>query len=531
MPELKDSLFVDGGQDVPIPAHLNYGKFMFDRLLRSGDNIAVHNAYTGEELTYRELIQQTVNLSVEFSKLGMGRGDVVVLGTDSRIQLLPTALAVIFAGATFSPAGINTGKSILKHRLTLVPSSFLICTEQFWEMYSEVLKEVKTFKAIIIFDESPNFSISIKSLITKYHDVEKFAPAEVIGQIDAAVIYYSSGTTGMPKAIELTHVNCIMHSLPDDFLPYKSCFHPGYWTTNYIDFKTFKFFAGGKKIVYTEPGTTMDKNLEAIEKQKVEVIFFFPVLVYDLLNFEAEVKKRDLSSVKIIYSRSSPLHAKTISKIKDMFSRNVEVYQGYGMTECGELSSEIRGTKGAKAGSVGKPSRGMKMKIIDVNTGASLLPNQNGEICVRGSGVMKGYVGVDPSTYCDQDGFFKTGDLGYYDEDGYFYIIDRLKEIMIVSGYNVAPIELETILQLHTGVKEAGVVGKRHPIIGDLPTAFIVKKPGSDVTEQELVDYVKAEVAPYMQLTGGVRFISELPRNARGKILRRRLREMLEEET
>ncbi|KAI5632642.1 AMP-binding enzyme domain-containing protein [Phthorimaea operculella] len=518
MPELKDSLFVDGGQDVPIPAHLNFGKFMFDRMRRSGDNIAVHNATTGEELTYKQLTQQTVNLSVEFSKLGMGRGDVVVIGVDSRIQFLPTTLAVIFAGATVSPAGINTGKAILKHRLTLVSSSFLICTEQFWELYSEVLKEIKTFKAIITFDYTPRSSISIQSLISKHHDVDKFAPAEVIGQMDAAVVYYSSGTTGMPKAIELSHVNCIMHSLPDDFLPYKSCFHPGAWSTNYTDFKTFKFLAGGKKVVFTERGT-MDKNLEAIEKQKAEVIFFVPVLVYDLLNSEAEVKKRDLSSVKIIYSRSSPLHAKTISKIKEMFSNNVEVYQGYGMTECGELTSEIRGTKGPKAGS-----------IIDVKTGASLPPNQNGEICVRGSGVMKGYIGVDPSTYCDQDGFFKTGDLGYYDEDGYFYIIDRLKEIMIVQGYNVAPIELETILQLHPGVKEAGVVGKRHPIIGDLPTAFVVKKPEAEVTEQELIDYVKAEVSPYMQLTGGVRFISELPRNARGKILRRRLRDMLEQE-
>ncbi|KAJ2951645.1 hypothetical protein O0L34_g13804 [Tuta absoluta] len=530
MPELKDSLFVDGGQDVPIPAHLNYGKFMFDRIRRSGDDVAVHNATTGEELTYRQLTQQSVNLSVEFSKLGMGRGDVVVLGIDNRIQYLPTTLAVIFAGATVSPASTNTGKAILKHRLTLVPSSFLICTENFWELYSEVLKEVNTFKAIITLDDSPNFSVSIKSLISKTHDVEKFAPAEVIGQRDAAVIYYSSGTTGMPKAIELTHVNCIMHSLPDDFLPYKSCFHIGAWATNYVDFKTFKFLAGGKKIVYTELGK-MAQNLEAIEKEKVEVIFFVPVLVYDLLNSEEEVKKRDLSSVKIIYSRSSPLHAKTISKIKDMFGRDVIVYQGYGMTECGELTSEIRGTKGSKAGSVGKPSRGMTMKVVDVNTGASLPPNQNGEICVRGSGVMKGYVSVDPSTYCDQDGFFKTGDLGYYDEDGYFYIIDRLKEIMIVYGFNVAPIELETILQLHPGVKETGVVGKRDARVGDLPTAFVVKKPGAQVTEQELVDYVKAEVATYMQLTGGVRFISELPRNARGKILRRRLREILEEES
>ncbi|KAI5646189.1 AMP-binding enzyme domain-containing protein [Phthorimaea operculella] len=528
MPELKDSLFVDGGQDVPIPAHLNYGKFMFDRIRRPGDDVAVHNATTGDELTYRQLTQQSVNLSVEFSKLGMGRGDVVVLGIDYRIQYLPTSFAVIFAGATVSPASTNTGKAILKHRLTLVPSSFLICTQNFWDLYSEVLKEY-TFKAIITFEDSPISSISIKSLISKNHDVEKFAPAEVIGQTDAAVIYYSSGTTGMPKAIELTHVNCIMHSLPNDFLPYKSCFHFGVWATNYIDFKTFKFLAGGKKIVYTEVGK-IDKHLEAIEKQKVEVIFFIPVFVYDLVNSEEEVKKRDLSSVKIIYSRSSPLHAKTISKIKDMFSNNVIVYQGYGMTECGELTSEIRGTKGPKAGSVGRPSRGMTMKIVDVNTGASLPPNQNGEICVRGSGVMKGYVNVDPSTYCDQDGFFKTGDLGYYDEDGYFFIIDRLKEIMIVMGFNVAPIELETILQLHPGVKETGVVGKRDPIIGDLPTAFVVKKPGSEVTEQELLDYVKAEVSTFMQLTGGVRFISELPRNPRGKILRRRLREMLEEE-
>ncbi|XP_028026049.1 luciferin 4-monooxygenase-like [Bombyx mandarina] len=140
---------------------------------------------------------------------------------------------------------------------------------------------------------------------------------------------------------------------------------------------------------------------------------------------------------------------------------------------------------------------------------------------------MKGYIGVDPSIYLDEEGFFKTGDLGYYDEDKYFYIVDRLKEIISYKGDQVPPTELETVLLLHPAVKEVGVVGKPHPEDYELPTAFIVKRPGFNVTEQELIDFVVAEVPPYMELKGGIRFINELPRNPRGKILRRTLRDML----
>ncbi|KAF9405163.1 hypothetical protein HW555_013977 [Spodoptera exigua] len=527
-----DDNFVFGDQNVQVPAHLNFGKFILDRLRLQKDEVALELGDTREKLTYKEFTQYAVNMSTALTKLGVGRGDIVAVGSEKRNEFVPTVLAIVFTGATYTPYDLKSGRAVLKHKIGLTKPKYFICSKLFWNTYSDILKSFDCIEKFVTLDEGTESVISIRTLITNDADVSKFEPVQVQGQSDIAFILYSSGTTGMPKGVQLTHLNCILNSLPDDFTDesLKTAFLFGEWYHNYDTFMTYKFLCLGRKIVYVNEAEPIS-FIKSVHDCDVNIAFIVPSFVC-YLSKAKEAEKYNLHSLKIIYSRSSPLHNKTIQKVKSRrfivgFPKVKNILQGYGMTEAGELTSESWGTKGPKSGSVGMASPGITLKVVDLETRKTVGPNQRGEICLRGPVLMKGYIGVPPSNYLDEDGFFKTGDLGYFDEDRYFYIVERLKEIIVYDGYKVAPLELETILQLHPGVREAGVVGKPVKVYGEEPTAFVVKQPGVNVTEKELLDYVAEEVPPFMQLRGGVRFIEEMPRNPRGKIIRQRLREML----
>ncbi|KAM3966922.1 luciferin 4-monooxygenase-like [Aphomia sociella] len=523
-----DSRYIYGDQNVEVPAHLNFGKYMLDRLRLMNNEVALENGDTHQTLTYKELTDYAVNLSKHLVSLGVKKGDIVAVGAEKRLEFIPTVLAIIFTGATYTPHDLKSGRAVLRHKLSITSPKYFICTNLFWNNNKDVLREFDCIKYFITLDEAEDQLISVKSLNSAKSDAEHFEPPAIVqGQSDVAFILYSSGTTGMPKGVQLTHLNCIVNSLPNDFKDpsLQTAFLYGEWYHNYDTFMTYKFLCTGKKVVYVkEP--SLPVFLKCVGECKVNIALIVPSLVGFCSKVE-NMGKYNVESLKVIYSRSSPLHRKTIENVKKRFPSVQNILQGYGMTECGEPTSENWGTKGPKPGSVGMASPGLIIKVVDPNTNEILGPNQRGEIRVTGSPFMKGYMGIDRSTYLDEENFFKTGDLGYYDEDKYFYIVDRFKDIIVYDGYKVAPLELESILLTHPGVREAAVIGKAVPDYGEEPTAFIVKQAGSSVTEKELIDYVASEVAPYMQIRGGVIFQDEIPRNSRGKVLRRHLREML----
>ncbi|XP_038221378.1 4-coumarate--CoA ligase 1-like [Zerene cesonia] len=522
-------LYVYGDQNIQVPAHLHFGKYMLDRLRNVQDADALINAENDERITYKELTQCTVNLASELIKLGVGRGDIVALGTEKRNAIAPTVLGILLTGAAYTAYDLQNGKSSLKHKLSVARPNYFIYSKLFWERYSDVLLTSDTIETWMTFDDEINNAPCIKTLMNCPVDVKHFEPikgAEVKGQIDTALILYSSGTTGLPKGVRLTHLNCILNSKPYN-LDYESMqrfYTCGEWYHNYDTFSMYKYLSLGKTIVYLT-NISPENLLKHINQYKIDMAMLLPIFIYGLCKiYDADYHSE---SLKVIYSRSAPLHYRTIENVKQRFPKLKKVFQGYGMTECGELTSENWGTKGPKAGSVGTASPGIVLKVADPNTGRTLGPNERGEIRVKGPVLMKGYIGIEPSTYLDEDGFLRTGDLGYYDDDKYFYIVGRIKEILCYDGDQVPPLELETILQLHPDVLEVGVVGKHSEEHGDIPTAFVVTVPGSKVTEQELINYVAGEVPPFMQLAGGVKFITKVPRNPRGKILRRELKEKL----
>lgn len=214
-----------------------------------------------------------------------------------------------------------------------------------------------------------------------------------------------------------------------------------------------------------------------------------------------------------------------LEKFRGIFKHKVNIRQGYGMTETtfGILSTSIM----LKPGSVGEIVFTAYAKVIDEN-GKSLGPNENGEICFKGDRIMNGYVNNPEATkqIVDKDGWLHSGDIGYYDEDKQFYIIDRIKELIKYKAFQVAPAEIEDLILTNDKVKDCAVIGIPDELAGELPFAFVVKQPGIDLTEKEVVDFVAENASKAKWLRGGVRFVDELPKNATGKVVKRDLRDL-----
>lgn len=262
--------------------------------------------------------------------------------------------------------------------------------------------------------------------------------------------------------------------------------------------------------------------LDVLVRYKISRIFVPPPILLFLLKHPA-VSKYDLSFIKEIRSGAAPMGQDMERALKKRFNID-KVSQGYGMTET--TLAVLSTMKDAKPGSSGKIVPGMMVKVIDAD-GKTLGPYQEGELCFKGPLIMKGYVGDPEATRntIDRENWLHTGDIGYYDDEGFFFIVDRIKELIKYKGFQVAPAELEALLVAHPSIEDAGVIGLPNEEAGELPLAFVVKRPGRDISALEIEKYVEREVSPQKRLRGGVVFLKEIPRNPTGKILRRVLKQ------
>jgi len=245
------------------------------------------------------------------------------------------------------------------------------------------------------------------------------------------------------------------------------------------------------------------------------------------------LQKYDLSCVMALFSAAASMAPGVEQQLTKFLPGLIfaKSRQGYGMTETtGTVTRSPVDSEGKDpSGSVGLVLPLVELKVIDEETGKSCGPMQRGELVVRGPMNMKGYYDDPEATanILDHEGWIHTGDIGYYDEDGFVFVVDRAKELIKCRGNQVAPAELEDLLLTNHDIADAAVVGIADELAGELPLAFVVRKPNSNITEQQIKDFVASHVAPYKQLAGGVRFVAEIPKLASGKILRRQLRDSL----
>lgn len=266
-----------------------------------------------------------------------------------------------------------------------------------------------------------------------------------------------------------------------------------------------------------------EEYLQLIQKYRPPSLEVVPPIMV-MFAKHPKVSEYDLSSVKRILCGAAPLSAEIEEAVKTKLNLT-NVQQGYGMTEVGV--THFNQDDDCRYKSVGKLMDLVEMKIVDVETGKALGSNEEGELWIRGPQVSSGYYGLPDQTkeLFQEDGWVRTGDIGKVDEDGFLFIVDRLKELIKYKGYQVAPATLEDILLRHDCVADVGVIGVPDEEAGELPKAYVVRKAGKGITERELEEFVAGQVAPHMKLRGGVEFLNEIPRSLSGKILRRTLRE------
>ncbi|CAG9120989.1 unnamed protein product [Plutella xylostella] len=523
---LNNPLYIKSDRETLIPAHCNFGKYMLDCLHKYSDEIALVNSETNKSITYKEFTQYAVDLSYGLHKLGVRRGDVVALGSEIRYEFLPTMLAVVMTGATFTSLAYDEGQVPLLQKLNQIKPNYFIHTDLFWQRYGKVIKPLDFIETWISLDDSADTGIPVSTLMETSVDVNLFEPIEVDGKTDVAVAQYTSGTTGTSKVVLSNHINCILMSekpgLMKDTFKIMSC--NAIWTSSYECFFTITFLLFGRMIVY-HPEPTYETNLNDLLKYQVNFAVYEPSFL-TLLSKQEYVEAN--KCLLVLFSAGSALRQEVINKLKDRYPK-LQLLQGYGMTEGHPLTFEKPDFVENRLGSVGKPCHYTTIKIIDRSSRRVLGPNQQGEIWFRGPVLMKGYSHTDDKML-DSEGFFNTGDLGYYDDDHFLFIVNRAKDSIVYDSCEVGVVELENLLLRHGGVREACVVGAPDAVYGDLPAAFVVAAPGAAPAPDQLRAYVDNLVAPHMQLRGGVRFLDALPKNKRGKILRESLKNLLIDE-
>ncbi|XP_063831315.1 uncharacterized protein LOC135080576 isoform X2 [Ostrinia nubilalis] len=489
---------------------------------------------TDQKITYNQLLQEIVNFGEGLKKLGVKRGDVVALCSENKMEYISAALAVVCCGATITPLNIHYTKDEMIHVLNISRPNIMISSEAAMKLNYSTIKVLPFIKTIIQLDGAPAAAGVVPySRVLVAADARAFQAEEVQGWTDTAYILYSSGTTGLPKGVMLTHLN-ILYSAAN-FVNTKNAVEDVTfltivpWYHAYGLMSTINYIITKRRLVYFS-GFNPHKYLNAIQKYKINILLAVPPIVVFLAKSPL-VSKYDLSSVWIVLCGAAPLSVETINDAKKQLPSCLGIFQGYGMTETSLLATSDLDVEKSKPGSGGYPVRGVKAKVVDLETGKTLGARQNGEICLKGPLVMKGYAGNEAATreMMDGDGYLKTGDIGYYDEDGCFFVVDRLKELIKYKGHQVPPAEVESVLLEHAAVAESAVVGTADELAGELPTAFVVLKPNARATEKDIIDFAATRLSQAKRLHGGVIFVEAIPKNPSGKILRRVLRQKLQE--
>ncbi|XP_058821376.1 uncharacterized protein LOC131683420 [Topomyia yanbarensis] len=532
------------GRTLKIP-HTTLDQYVWENFGQWANKTAVVCGATGRNYTYGKLRDHCAALAIRLQqKCKLGFGDTLAVCLPNVPEFPAITLGAIEAGlivTTINP--IYTAEEISK-QLIDSDTKILFGTASNYPVLKEATNLAQRKIPIVCVrtssdDALPDGAIDFIELSNpsgvhfsnlQHHNRD---PEDVV------FLPYSSGTTGLPKGVELTHTNIVANSemlqvkagqsallLPttDTFQDVLPCVLPFFHIYGLTVTMVSKLLLGTKLV--TLPSFRPDTFIDALTTHKGTVLHVVPPIVIFMSNHDM-VKPQHLKSIRNIFSGAAPMGAldaeRLIAKAPD-----VVFAQGYGLTETSPVV--LIGPLGSNNhSSVGSPPPRTQAKIVALNdpTNTALGPNETGELLVRGPQVMKGYHNNKQATddIFAEGGWLRTGDIAHYDDNFQFYITDRLKELIKVKGFQVAPAELEEILRDHPEVEDAAVVGQAHPISGEVPRAFIVRRKNSIVSENDLKQYVAEKVAVYKKLEGGVTFLETIPKNASGKILRRQLRE------
>ncbi|HEY3067895.1 MAG TPA: 4-coumarate--CoA ligase family protein [Methylomirabilota bacterium] len=512
--------------DVAVP-DVSITDYVLRHAERLRDKPALVDGPSGRTLTYGQLADGVRRFARGLAARGFRKGDVFAIYSPN----LPE-YAIVFYGVA-SVGGTNTTVNPLytadelANQLRDSQARFLITVPAFLDKAREAATKAGV-EEVFVFGTAEG-ARPFASLL----EGEGKAPAVAIdpGE-DVVALPYSSGTTGLPKGVMLTHRNLVANlrqcegtqnfegpSERDVAIAVLPFFH----IYGLVVIMALGLAAGGT--IVTMPRFDLAEFLGLVQKYRVTILPIVPPLVLALARHPL-VGEFDLSSVRLIFSGAAPLGE---AMARELGTRiGCPVVQGYGMTEASPVT-HLSPTRNVplKPGSIGRVVPNTEVKIVDVETGAALGTGKEGELLIRGPQIMKGYLSRPQETAdcIDAEGWYHTGDVGYVDPEGSFFIVDRTKELIKYKGLQVAPAELEALLLTHPAIADAAVIRRADEEAGEVPKAFVVLKPdpaAAGTTAEKIMGWVAERVAPHKRIRH-VEFIDQIPKSASGKILRRLL--------
>ena len=507
--------------DVTIP-QTALTPFVLHRAKELADKPALIDGPTGRKVTYQQLAESISIVAHNVAQRGFKKGEVFGILSPNCPEYAIAFHAVATLGGVVTPINPLYTRHEIAHQLKDSGARFLVTLPSCAEKASEASADAGV-EELFVFGSAPG-ATSFDSLLVDNGRAEQVAvnPLE-----DLIALPYSSGTTGLPKGVMLTHHNLVANLCQMEGLRYfyetdtLICVLPLFHIYGLVVVLNMGLYSGATVVMM--PRFDLESFLKAIQDYDVSLAHIVPPIVLSLSK-NPIVDNYKLPKLRTLFSGAAPLGEELTRACMDRLGCNIR--QGYGMTETSPVThSSPAPPLDLKFGSVGVAAPNTECKIIDLASGEPVGPGQKGEVCVRGPQIMKGYLNKPEATAqtIDNEGWLHTGDIGYADEDGHFFIVDRAKELIKYKGFQVPPAELEAVLLTHPCVADAAVIPYPDDEAGEVPKGIIVLR--EPVEPETLMEFVAERVAPHKRIRH-IEFVEKIPKSPSGKILRRVLVEM-----
>lgn len=531
-----------------VPAALQYEDVaLYDLLVRAAEKYgdATATVFYGARLTYRQLYEQARRLAAGLVRLGVRKGDRVAIMLPNCPQAVIAYYGALMAGAIVVQVNPLYMPRELRHQVSDSGAGIMIAIDLAYPKVSQLNLEHVVYTGMQDYMPVPLRWIAplkLKPPRIQYRkgvlpwarllDAEPIAePVPVNPAEDLALLQYTGATTGLAKGCMLTHRNLVANVMQTEAWLYKAKRGPELVTLAALPFfhvygmttlMNFTIHMGGTMVL--QPKFEAGETLKLIQKYRPSIFPGAPTMYVALNNFPS-VEKYRLDSIEACISGAAPLPVEVQAEFERLTGGRL--VEGYGLTEASPVTHANPIWDRRKEGSIGLPWPDTECRIADPETGEDVPVGEVGELLIRGPQVMKGYWNLPEATAeALRDGWLHTGDMARMDEEGYFYIVDRKKDMIIAGGFNIYPREVEEVLYLHRGIKEAAVVGVPDPYRGETVKAFIVPREGVTLDPEEIKQFCREHLAAY-KIPRLIEFREELPKSLVGKVLRRAL---LEEE-
>ncbi|XP_058816395.1 uncharacterized protein LOC131679677 [Topomyia yanbarensis] len=502
----------------------SFGQVLLTTLNRNPAKVIQIDGDTGRSMTCEEMRLRAIRGTQNLTSLGYKQGDMVAMACANSENVAPMVVALFSIGMPFNTLAPNYGLDDMAHMMGITQPKLVFCDVSNYETVKEAINlSVKQTPEIYVFESDVKSADDLLKETGK--EIMFFPPYLGNSRNLVGVILCSSGTTGLAKGVSLSHAQLIAgfgHGIALSNLGLVFNFSPLYWATG-LYFLVYSLVNGDPRLI-TRKSFSENVFYDLLEKYPIRFLFTPPSYAYLALR-HPRAKTAKWSSIAF-WTLGGSFAPETIRDAIDNVLPNGRSFTGLGNSEIGSITSDMWKRKPKSAGQL-LPN--MFAKIIDED-GNALTNGEQGELLLKFRESILGYYNNPEGTAAaiDAEGWFHTGDIGYFDEEGCLFLTDRKKELLKYMGYQISPTDLEAVVSRIDGVEQVCIVGlPDQDGTSDLPAAVVVKAKGSTLTEEDVLRTVHGQVADYKKLRGGVFFLAQLPMTPTGKVLRRRVREVI----